>query len=169
MHPQMQPRNVCSQLFTRVVVRALLPASCVLLTGCATVKRGLKLRNAYQVRSEGRPELEARVHEHVDAYLARQEFKERNLKFNGDIVIRTVAVDKKDRLGVPYWSDRANGRIGGVTLFTGAHLPVVIAVATYNGKWDERTLRHECAHAILLWNDITGHPRDFRSIVPLWY
>ena len=147
------------------VVLMLFPA----LTGCTTVKRSLKLKNAYDVRSEGRPELEARVREHIDAYLARDEFRSRNLKFGGDIVIRTVAVDKKDRLGVPYWSDRGSGRVGGITLFTGEHLPIVIAVATFNGKWDERTLRHECAHAILLWNNIKGHPREYRRAVPLWY
>ena len=140
-----------------------------LLTGCTSLKRGLKLGNAYAVRSEGKPELEKRVRHHINAFLARPEFKDQNLKFNGDIIVRTVEVTKKDRLGVPYWTESTSGRVGGITLFTGSHLPVVIAVATVNGKWDERTLRHECAHAILLWNNIKGHPRKYRSIVPLWY
>lgn len=133
------------------------------------MKRGLKLKNAYAIRSEGRSEMEARVRTHIDEFLARPEIRAKNLNFNGDVVLRTVPVDEKDRLGVPYWTDGRSGRIGGITLFTGSHLPVVIAVATANGKWDERTLRHECAHAVLLWNDIQGHPREYRSMVPLWY
>ena len=144
-------------------------ASIPFVTGCTSVQRGLKLGNAYAVRSEGRPELEEKVRQHIDSFLSRPEIKAKILKFDGDVVVRTVAVDKKDRLGVPYWTDGTSGRIGGITLFTGSHLPVVIAVATFNGKWDERTLRHECAHAVLLWNNIQGHPREYRSIVPLWY
>ena len=140
-----------------------------ILSGCTTVKRGFKMKNAYDIRAEGRPELEARVREHVDYFLAHPKFKSKDLKFDGDIVIRTVAVKKKDRLGVPYWNDKAKGRVGGITLYTGKHLPVVIAVATVDKKWDERTLRHECAHAILLWNGIKGHPREYRTAVPLWY
>jgi hypothetical protein len=151
------------------VLVLVLVASVPLLTGCTSVKRSLKMKNAYDVRSEGRSELESRVRQHVDAFLARPEIKTKGLKFNGDIVVRTVAVDKKDRLGVPYWTEKTSGRVGGITLFTGSHLPVVIAVATYNGRWDERTLRHECAHAVLLWNDIKGHPREYRNFVPLWY
>ena len=153
----------------RFVPMAVLLGSFLLLTGCTSMKRGLKMKNAYDVRAEGRTELEARVRQHVDAFLARPEIKAKGLKFNGDIVVRTVAVNKKDRLGVPYWTERSSGRIGGITLFTGSHLPVVIAVATYNGRWDERTLRHECAHAVLLWNDIKGHPTEYRNFVPLWY
>ena len=133
------------------------------------MQRGLSLPNAFKVRSDGNPELERRVRQHIRSYAESVDFRNRELTFDGDIVIRTVEVKNRDRLGVPYWKERSHGRVGGVTLFTGKHLPVVIAVATIDGKWDERTLRHECAHAILLWNNVKGHPRQFRNLVPLWY
>ena len=133
------------------------------------MQRALSLPNAFRVRSEGNPELEDRVREHIKAFVQRSEFRNRELYFDGDVIVRTVEVNKKDRLGVPYWKEQTQGRVGGITLFTGRHLPVVIAVATIDGDWDERTLRHECAHAILLWNGVQGHPRHFRSLVPLWY
>ena len=133
------------------------------------MRRTLSMPNAFKVRSEGKSELEKRVHEHIKGLLVQTEFRNRELSFDGDIVVRTVAVEQKDRLGVPYWEAARQGRVGGITLFTGKHLPVVIAVATIDGKWDERTLRHECAHAILLWNNIKGHPRPYRNIAPLWY
>ena len=163
--PSFFPGKVC----LRVGALALLWAIVVALPGCASMRLSLGIPKAFHVRSEGKPELEKRVTEHIKAFLARSEFRDRELAFDGDVVVRTVSVETKDRLGVPYWKERSQGRVGGITLFTGKQLPVVIAVATIDGKWDERTLRHECAHVILLWNNINGHPRQFRSLVPLWY
>ena len=144
----------------------------LLATGCTGFHRAVGIPNTYRVLEGGHPALEKRAREHLDSLLASRIMRDRHLEFSGDLVIKTVPALRKDRLGVPFFASArvARHRSGGLTLFTGRRRPVVVVVAVLaDGSWDERTLKHECCHAILLWHGITGHPPAFRSLAPLWY
>jgi hypothetical protein len=142
------------------------------LTGCAGFRRAVGIPNTWRVIEGGHPAIEAQAREHLTALLATGVMRGRRLVFNGDVMIRTVPAVRKDRLGVPFYASgpETRDRSGGLTLFTGRKRPLVIVIAVLpDGSCDQRTLKHECCHAILLWNGITGHPPAFRSIAPLWY
>jgi hypothetical protein len=141
------------------------------MASCTAIKRTVRIPNTYRVIADGRPEMEARARSHLDRLIFSPEFQARKLEFSGNVVIRTVPAIRRDRLGVPFWSprERTRDRSGGLTVFTGRARPVVVIIAVLpDGSWDDRTLRHECCHVVLLWNGISGHPREFARHAPLW-
>lgn len=143
----------------------------VLVTGCVAFKRAVNITNSYQVLAQGHPEIETRARQHLDRLLFSRHFQRRGLEFSGDVIIKTVPAVRRDRLGVPFWSpaNRTRDRSGGLTVFTGRSRPVIIILAVMpDGTWDDRTLKHECAHVVLLWNGIEGHPPEFARYAPLW-
>jgi hypothetical protein len=149
----------------------VLSISAMAMISCTGLKRTAHVPNSYRVIADGRPEIEARSRHHLDRLLFSPYFQSRKLEFSGDVLIRTVPAIRRDRLGVPFWSprERTRDRSGGLTLFTGRNRPVVLIIAILpDGSWDERTLRHECCHVILLWNGISGHPKEFAHHAPLW-
>lgn len=155
-------------------IRHLLPLVllCLSLTSCTSVARKVGVPNTFRVLPGGNPALEARAEQHIRKYVFSTYFDERKLQFDGDLVIKTVPAVRRDRLGVPFWTDAANtkDRAGGLTLFTSKKRPVIMVIAVLkDGKWDDRTLKHECCHVILLWNGIEGHPKEFQRLAPLWF
>lgn len=144
----------------------------LLVTGCTGFRRAVGIPNTYRVLEGGHPALENRAREHLDFLLAAEVMRKRHLNFSGDVLIKPVPAVRKDRLGVPFFASgrSARDRSGGLTLFTGRNRPLMIVIAVLpDGSWDERTLKHECCHAILLWHGIAGHPPAFRALAPLWY
>lgn len=143
-----------------------------LTCGCASFHRAIGIPNTYRVLPGGHDALEQRTREHLEAYLASDFFKRRKLTFGGDVVLKPVPAVRRDRLGVPFYTslrEETRDRSGGLTLYTGRKRPVVIVIAMLpDGAWDDRTLKHEACHAILLWNGITGHPPQYRHVAPLW-
>jgi hypothetical protein len=143
-----------------------------LLPSCAGFKRVVRVPNSYRVLDSQNPVLEERARHHLGSLLFHPYFQRRGLEFSGDVLIKTVPAVRHDRRGVPFWTpaQRTRDKSGGLTVFTGRNRPVVIIIATRaDGSWDERTLKHECCHVILLWNDLPGHPPEFRRLVPLWF
>jgi hypothetical protein len=144
----------------------------VMVAGCVSFHRAIRIPNVYQVVDGGHPEMEQKTREHLETLLATPHFKRRRLTFGGDVVLKPVAAVRTDARGVPFYTslrEFARDRSGGATLFTGRERPIVIVIAQRpDGTWDDRTLKHEAAHAILLWNGIGGHPPQFRGVVPLW-
>lgn len=140
--------------------------------GCVSFHRAIRIPNVYRVLEGGHPELEQSTREHLETLLTSDHFKNRRLTFGGDVVLKPVPAVRKDRRGVPFYTslrEKTRDRSGGLTLFTGRERPIVIVIAVMpDGTWDERTLKHEAAHAILLWNGIGGHPPQYRGVVPLW-
>lgn len=140
--------------------------------GCVSFHRAIRIPNVYRVLEDGHPVMEQRTREHLESLLESDHFKRRRLTFGGDVVLKRVPAVRKDRRGVPFYTsvrEKARDRSGGLTLFTGRERPIVIVIAVMpDGSWDDRTLKHEAAHAILLWNGIAGHPPQFRGVVPLW-
>jgi hypothetical protein len=127
----------------------------------------------FRVNEGNHPRLEARVRQSIAAWLKHPEIVRRGYTFDGEVVVKPVRAKYKDALGVPFWSTQAEGlkgdRSGGMTLYTGKNRPVLIVIATYpSGAWDERTLVHECAHVVLLWNGVEGHPPEWKEHIPLW-
>ncbi|MGI8604020.1 MAG: hypothetical protein ACR2OZ_13660 [Verrucomicrobiales bacterium] len=154
------------------ISRVVLVAFTCALCSCTGFKRVVRVPNSYRVMETGNAKLEAGVKRHVDSLLFHKYFQGRHLEFSGDILVKTVPAVRKDRLGVPFWTprERTRDRSGGLTVFTGRNRPVIIIIAVLeDGSWDERTLRHECCHVVLLWNGISGHPREFARLAPLWY
>jgi hypothetical protein len=142
------------------------------LGSCTSFKRVVRVPNSYRVLETGNPALDASVRRHLDNFVFHKYFQRRKLEFSGDVLVKTVPAIRADRLGVPFWSpsERTRDRSGGLTLFTGRKRPVVIIIAVRaDGSWDERTLKHECCHVVLLWNGIAEHPREFARLAPLWY
>jgi hypothetical protein len=154
-------------LMTAVVV--LLAA---VAAGCVSFHRTIRIPNVYRVVEGGNLEMEQRTREHLETLLTSPHFSRRDLKFGGDVVLKPVPAVRTDARGVPFYTslnEKVRDRSGGLTLFTGRNRPVVIVIAQRaDGTWDDRTLKHEAAHAILLWNGIGGHPPQFRGVVPLW-
>lgn len=161
---------------SRCPTTPLLAALAVLLTfatvGCVSFHRAIRIPNVYRVNQGGHPALEQRTREHLEIFLSSEFFRRRGLTFGGDVVLKPVPAVRKDRRGVPFYTslrEKTRDRSGGLTLFTGRERPIVIVIAMMpDGTWDDRTLKHEAAHAILLWSGIGGHPAAFRSVVPLW-
>ena len=144
----------------------------LLVAGCTGFRRTVGIPNTWRVLEGGHPAIEARTREHLTSLLASPIMRARHLVFSGDVLIKTVPAVRKDRIGVPIYASgpATRDRSGGLTLFTGRKRPLVLVIAVLpDGSWDERTLKHECCHAILLWHGITGHPPAFRSLAPLWY
>ncbi len=155
----------------RVISLLFLLGLCAVL-GCTSFRRTVGIPNTFRVLPSGHPELEAQVKKHLESYVFSSFFQRRKLGFSGDVLIKTAPAVRKDRLGVPFYASQSNtrDRSGGLTLFTGRNRPVVLIIALLpDGTWDERTLKHECCHVILLWNGINGHPSEFRSVAPLWH
>lgn len=143
----------------------------LLVTSCTSFRRTVGIPNTFRVLPSGHPELEAAVRQHLGAYLNSPFFRQRRLEFSGDVLIKTAPAIRRDRLGVPFYTSQRNtrDRSGGLTLFTGRNRPVVLIIALLpDGTWDDRTLKHECCHVILLWNGISGHPPQYRHVAPLW-
>jgi len=142
------------------------------VVGCTSFHRSIGIPNVYRVQEGGWPAMEARTREHLEYFLNSPHFRNRGLTFGGDVVLRPVPAVRKDARGVPFYTslrETVKDRSGGLTLFTGRSRPVIIVIAVLpDGSWDDRTLKHEAAHAILLWNGIGGHPAKFRGVVPLW-
>ena len=142
------------------------------LAGCVGFERAINIPNKYRVLAGGQPAMEKRTGEHLEALLKEPHFSQRRLLFGGDVVLKPVPAVRTDRRGVPFYTsvrEKSRDQSGGLTLFTGRERPVVIVIAVRpDGSWDDRTLKHEAAHAILLWNGIGGHPPQFRGVVPLW-
>ncbi len=140
--------------------------------GCVSFHRAIRIPNVFRVLEDGHPEMEKKTREHLEQLLHSDHFRRRRLTFGGDVVLKRVAAVRKDARGVPFYTslrEKTRDRSGGLTLFTGKTRPIVIVIAVMpDGTWDDRTLKHEAAHAILLWNGITGHPPQFRGVVPLW-
>jgi len=140
--------------------------------GCVSFHRAIRIPNIYRVTEGGHPALEQRTREHLEFLLTSEFFRRRGLTFGGDVVLKPVPAVRKDARGVPFYTslrEKTRDRSGGLTLFTGRERPVIIVIAVLpDGTWDDRTLKHEAAHAILLWNGIGGHPAKFRGVVPLW-
>lgn len=161
------PRRPVAPLLAAVVVLVVLGAA-----GCVSFHRAIRIPNVYRVTDGGHAALEQRTREHLEFFLTSEFFKRRGLTFGGDVVLKPVPAVRKDARGVPFYTslrEKARDRSGGLTLFTGRERPVVIVIAVLpDGTWDDRTLKHEAAHAILLWNGISGHPARFRNVVPLW-
>jgi len=144
----------------------------LVVAGCVSFERAINIPNKYRVLEGGNGALEARTREHLEVLLAEPHFSQRRYLFGGDVVLKPVPAVRTDRRGVPFYTsvrEQARDQSGGLTLFTGKERPVVIVIAVRaDGTWDDRTLKHEAAHAILLWNGIGGHPAVFRGVVPLW-
>lgn len=162
-------------IFARPVVpllAALAVLAAMAAAGCVTFERAINIPNKYRVLEGGHPQLEQRTRDHLEFLLTSDHFRRRRLTFGGDVVLKPVPAVRKDRRGVPFYTslrEKARDRSGGLTLFTGRERPVVIVIAMLpDGTWDDRTLKHEAAHAILLWNGISGHPPQYRGVVPLW-
>ncbi len=170
-----RPAPVPPRLPPRLPV-PLLAALAVLISmtavGCLAFERAINIPNKYRVLKGSHPALEKRTAEHLESLLASPHFSRRRLWFGGDVVLKPVPAVRKDARGVPFYTslrEEVRDRSGGLTLFTGRERPVVIVIAMLpDGTWDDRTLKHEAAHAILLWNGISGHPSQFRGVVPLW-
>ncbi len=154
------------------MLAALVVLMVMAAAGCVTFERAINIPNKYRVLEGGHPELEGRTRAHLEELLASPHFSGRRLLFGGDVVLKPVPAVRRDARGVPFYTslrEKARDRSGGLTLFTGRERPVVIVIAVLpDGTWDDRTLKHEAAHAILLWNGISGHPPQFRGVVPLW-
>ena len=141
--------------FSLMVVMAALSA-----VGCTSFHRAIRIPNVYRVQAGGNPLMEQRTREHLESLLTSPHFSRRGMKFGGDVVLKPVPAVRRDEV---------RDRSGGLTVFTGRLRPVVIVIAVLpDGTWDDRTLEHEAAHAILLWNGIAGHPAQYRGVVPLW-
>ncbi len=162
----------CAMVFAhlgRLLALLLLVAG---VTSCTSVARKVGVPNTFRVLPGGNPELEARAEQHLRHYVFSSYFDQRKLQFDGDLTIKAVPAVRRDRMGVPFWTDAAHtrDRAGGLTLFTSKKRPVIMVIAVMkDGKWDDRTLKHECCHVILLWNGIDGHPKEFQKLAPLWF
>jgi hypothetical protein len=170
--PMMRPAPDSRPFLAAPLLAALAVLLALAAPACVSFHRAIRIPNVYRVMDGGHAAMEQRTREHLEFLLTSEFFKRRGLTFGGDVVLKPVPAVRKDARGVPFYTslrEKARDRSGGLTLFTGRERPVIIVIAVLpDGTWDDRTLKHEAAHAILLWNGISGHPPKFRGVVPLW-